>query len=75
MKTHWNVEFYAKVFKTEVQNLMTYEQAPPDPNYTMPEADKYKVMYAGIQFGNFTAMFMYKPSKRRLLRRTISIQQ
>ena len=62
------VEFYAKVFKTEVQTLMTYEQAPPDPNYIVPECDKNKVMYAGIQFGNLTAMFMDMPSGAPLIK-------
>lgn len=62
------VEFYAKVFKTQVQNLMTYAQAPPDPNYDMPEADKDKVMYAGIKFGNMTAMFMDMPSGMPLIK-------
>ena len=27
------VEFYAKVFKSSVNNLMTYGEAPPDPDY------------------------------------------
>ncbi len=56
------VEFYAKVFKTEIGNLMTYSEAPPDPNYTVSEADKNKIMYAGIKFGNMVAMFMDMPS-------------
>ncbi|MCL1919033.1 MAG: VOC family protein [Peptococcaceae bacterium] len=56
------VEFYAKVFKSTVNNLMTYGDAPPDPNYTVPEADKNRIMYAGIPFGNMTVMFMDYPS-------------
>ena len=56
------VEFYAKVFKSTVNNLMTYGDAPPDPNYTVPEADKNRVMYAGIPFGGMTVMFMDYPS-------------
>lgn len=56
------VEFYAKVFKTEVKDLMTYDQAPPVPGYTLAEADKGKVMYAGLRIGNMTAMFMDMPS-------------
>lgn len=55
-------DFYAKVFNSEVKNLMTYEQAPPDPSYQLPEADKGKVMYADIQIGNFTVMLMDMPS-------------
>ena len=56
------VEFYARVFKSTVNNLMTYGDAPPDPNYAMPEADKDRVMYAGIPFGGMTVMFMDYPS-------------
>ncbi len=56
------VEFYAKVFKTVVKDLMTYSQTPPDPNYPMNEADRDKVMYAGLQIGNMTAMFMDMPT-------------
>lgn len=62
------VEFYAKVFKTQVQNLMTYGDAPPDPNYTISEIDKDRVMYADIQFGNMTAMFMDMPSGAPLIK-------
>ena len=56
------VEFYAKVFKSTVNNLMTYGDAPPDPNYVVPEADKGRIMYAGIPFGGMTVMFMDYPS-------------
>lgn len=62
------MEFYAKVFKSEVNNLMTYEQAPPDPNYTMLESDKDRVMYADMQIGNLTAMFMDMPSGAPLIK-------
>jgi PhnB protein len=56
------VNFYAKVFKSEVQNMMTYEQAPADPNHPVAEADKDKIMYAGIPIGGMTVMFMDMPS-------------
>ena len=56
------VNFYAKVFKSEVHNLMTYGDAPPDPNYPIPEVDKNRIMYAGIPFGDMTVMFMDYPS-------------
>lgn len=52
------VAFYAKVFKSEVGNLMTYGDAPPDPNDTVPEADRGRIMYAGIPIGGITVMFM-----------------
>lgn len=62
------MEFYAKVFKSEVNNLMTYEQAPPDPNYTLLESDKDRVMYADMQIGNLTVMFMDMPSGAPLIK-------
>ena len=56
------VAFYAKVFKSKVENLMTYSQTPPDPNYPLAEEDKDKIMYAGVQIGGITVMFMDMPS-------------
>ena len=56
------VEFYAKVFKSKVGNLMTYGEAPPDPSYPLAEADKDRIMYAGIPIGGIVVMFMDMPS-------------
>jgi PhnB protein len=55
------VAFYAKAFQTEVNNLMTYGQAPSDPNFPLAEEDRDKVMYAGVQIGGITVMFMDMP--------------
>ena len=60
------VEFYAKVFMSEVHNIMTYGDAPPNPNYTVSEADKDRIMYAGIPFGGMTVMFMDYPSDSQM---------
>jgi PhnB protein len=60
------VEFYAKVFKSEVGNLMTYGEAPPDPNYTPSEADRYRICYAGVPIGGMVVMFMDMPSNSPL---------
>ncbi len=54
--------FYAKVFHSEVQDLMTYSESPPDPSYTVPEADRDKIMYVGIPMGNMVLMCMDMPS-------------
>jgi PhnB protein len=54
--------FYAKVFKSEVKNLMTYGQAPADPNCPLSEADKDKVCYSDVQIGDLTVMFCDVPS-------------
>ena len=56
------VAFYAKVFKSEVKNLMTFGQAPPDPNFPLQEADRDKLMYADVKIGGVTVMFMDMPS-------------
>jgi len=51
------VNFYAKVFRSEVSNLMTYGEAPPEPGYEKPEADINRVCYAGVKIGESVAMF------------------
>ena len=56
------VEFYAKVFKSEAKNLMTFSQAPPDPKFPLQEVDKDKLMYADVKIGGITVMFMDMPS-------------
>ena len=61
------VAFYAKTFQSEVKNLMTYEQAPQDPNYPLAEADRDKIMYAHLQIGGLTVMFMDMPSGSPLI--------
>ena len=61
------VEFYAKVFKSEVENLMTFAESPPDPNHPLAEADKDLIMYADIRIGGINVMFMDMPSDTQLL--------
>jgi PhnB protein len=56
------VTFYAKVLKSEVANLMTYADAPPTPGYTVPEADRDRIMYAGVPFGEIVLMFSDVPT-------------
>ena len=55
-------EFYAKVFKSSVNNLMTYGDAPPDPNYAVQEADKNRIMYAGVPIGGIVVMLSDVPA-------------
>jgi PhnB protein len=62
------VNFYANVFKSTVNNLMTFGQAPFDPNYTMPEADKDRIMYAGMPIGNLVVMFCDIPSGSKFVK-------
>jgi PhnB protein len=56
------VEFYSKVFKSDVLNLMTYSQMPLCPNYTVPDSDKDKIMYCSIQIFGCTIMFCDAPT-------------
>ena len=56
------VEFYAKVFKSEVKNMCTYGQAPPDPKFPVAEADREKVCYADVLIGGLTVMFSDAPT-------------
>ena len=55
------VEFYAEVFQSRVENLMTYGEAPPDPNQPRNEADDGRIMYASIVIGGLPVMFMDMP--------------
>jgi len=55
-------EFYAKVFKSSVNNLMTYGDTPPGAGYSVPEADKNRIMYAGVPIGNIVVMFSDVPA-------------
>jgi PhnB protein len=56
------VDFYAKVFKSKVENLMTYGDAPPDPANPVSEADKDRIIYAGLPVGGMVVMFSDMPS-------------
>ncbi|MDR1755130.1 MAG: VOC family protein [Eubacterium sp.] len=61
------VELYAKVFKSEVKNLMTYGEAPQNSEYPLNESDRGKIMYADIQMGGMIVMFMDMPSDSPLI--------
>lgn len=56
------VEFYAKVFRTKIGNLMTYGDAPPAPGNAVPEADRERILYAGLPVGGMVMMFSDCPS-------------
>ncbi len=60
------VEFYAKVFKTQVKNIMTYSQAPKSEEYPLAPVDKDRIMYACLDFENMSIMFMDMPSNAPL---------
>ncbi|MCL2526428.1 MAG: VOC family protein [Coriobacteriia bacterium] len=56
------LEFYSKAFGAPIENVMKYSDTPPSDDYTVPDADKDRIMYAGIPMGNMTLMFMDFPS-------------
>ena len=56
------VEFYAKVFRSEVSNLMTYRDAPGSPDNPVSEADRDRIIYAGVAVGDMVVMFSDGPS-------------
>ncbi|SDC01555.1 PhnB protein [Paenibacillus sp. UNCCL117] len=51
------VEFYAEVFKTEKPHMMTFGEAPPNPEFTLPEAAKNLIMHAKLVIDGSTVMF------------------
>ncbi|RZT22623.1 VOC family protein [Fictibacillus sp. BK138] len=51
------VEFYAEVFKTERPQIMTFGEAPPNPNYELPEEAKNLVMHTRLNIDGSNVMF------------------
>lgn len=51
------VLFYAKVFGTEQPHIMTFGEAPPNPEYTLPEEAKDLVMHSRLQISGSNVMF------------------
>ena len=56
------VDFYAHVFDSEVQGLMTFSEMPPDPTYVVSEEDRDKIMYCSMMIGGTNVMFSDVPS-------------
>ncbi len=61
------VEFYARVFRSEVKDLMTYGQTPPGEGYEVPEADKERIMYACVPIFGCDVMFCDTPAGMPLI--------
>ena len=51
------LEFYSNAFGKSVNGLMTYGEAPSAPGYELPEADRSKVIYAGMNLCGAEVMF------------------
>lgn len=50
-------EFYAEVFGTEAPKIMTFGDAPPNPEYPLPEEAKELVMHTRLNISGSTVMF------------------
>jgi PhnB protein len=51
------VEFYADVFNTEMQEIMTFDQMPPDENVPVPEEIKDKILHTHLDIQGTMVMF------------------
>jgi PhnB protein len=51
------VEYYAEVFGTEKPEIMTFGEAPPNPDYQLPEEAKDLVMHTRLNISGSNVMF------------------
>ncbi|HYG60001.1 MAG TPA: VOC family protein [Symbiobacteriaceae bacterium] len=51
------IGFYEKALDAKVMGVMTFGEAPPDPNFTMPDEVKDRVMHAMMKVGETDLMF------------------
>jgi PhnB protein len=51
------VEFYAQVFGTEMPNIMTFGEMPPNPEYPLAEEAKNLVMHTRLNIDGSNVMF------------------
>ncbi|XEC92984.1 VOC family protein [Paenibacillus tarimensis] len=51
------VEYYAKVFGTEEPQFMTFGEAPPHPDYPLPEEAKHLIMHTRLKISGSNVMF------------------
>ncbi len=58
--------YYANVFHSEVQGLMTYGEIPPDSNYPLSEADKAHIVFCSVPIFGCNVMFCDVPSEMPL---------
>ncbi|TFE01628.1 VOC family protein [Jeotgalibacillus salarius] len=51
------IKFYEEVFETDEAEVMTFGEAPPHPEYTLPEEAKQRVMHARLNINGSNVMF------------------
>ena len=51
------IEFYSEAFDTETPHLMTFGEAPPNPEYPLPDEAKELIMHGRLTINGSTIMF------------------
>lgn len=51
------VEYYAQVFGTEIPNMMSFGEMPPNPEYPLPEEAKHLIMHSRLNISGSNVMF------------------
>lgn len=51
------VEYYAQVFGTEEPKMMSFGEAPPNPEYPLPEEAKHLIMHTRLNINGSNVMF------------------
>jgi len=51
------IEYYAHVFGEETPEITAFGDAPPNPDYVLPEEAKNRVMHARLNINGSTVMF------------------
>ena len=51
------VKFYAQVFETEPPKMINFQDAPPNPEFTLPEEAKNLVMHTRLTISGSNVMF------------------
>ncbi|MDR1693843.1 MAG: VOC family protein [Lactobacillaceae bacterium] len=51
-------EFYAAVFKSSVENITLFSDAPDNPAYPIEESERGRIMYATVKIADKNIMFM-----------------
>lgn len=49
-------EFYKKVFQKESMGLLRFGDMPEDPNFSIPEPERHKIMHTAIQLNPHTML-------------------
>ncbi|MDL2229064.1 VOC family protein [Treponema sp. OttesenSCG-928-L16] len=62
------LEFYAKVFQSEVQGLMSYGQLPTGDGYIVADEDREHILYCSVHIFGCNVMFCDVPSNMPLTR-------